>query len=624
MKILFIQLPLNDHSNSYVNGNINYAPAAITAYIKRIKPDVSCEYLPSLISNYCTNNTIIKYIIKLSPDIINFTCFLWNIERNIEIAKYLKKSLPDTTIIFGGAEINIGSIAFQDDNSFVDYFVKGEGEWFYKKLLNDNNFEFKIINNNKFVIQNTDELLNIDEIVEPLSNNYLDIMPDSSVFLELVRGCPYRCSYCLYSNGTQKVRELNPTVLFDVIQSKRNIQEIYILAPTFDKFKNFHEILKALSKINSGINLHTEVRAENFNDELALKMFNAGFKSLEVGLQSLNPRALLTVNRRSNPDKEIDGILSLKKAGIDLKIGIIPGLPDDDPESFFETINRLLDTGLSDSIELYPLMILPGSEIREKAINEGVLFQTKPPYFFLEGWNFKCDDLKKINNYFEEATGFTQSIYSLPEFIFHNDENFIKSIRVDSSSILNFPIYFLFNEIDTHVMDIHLYISDIKDFYTFFHKFASFNKTNRLVNFILYYNDQINELLLSEVIKKYETDSLMKRLNLYNSYKDQIPYRFYQVFDDIVSCNYSVQTYYIISSIYKTSALDDISKLNRISEFSNIIVDDCCYEKNKEFFIGIEDFERLAFLSEKTAEDFYKQNEIEFVDYPINFGSIVL
>ena len=64
MKILFIQLPLIDHSYGYVNGNIDYAPAVISSYIKKNFNDIICDTLPSVISNFCSDEMIVKYAVS--------------------------------------------------------------------------------------------------------------------------------------------------------------------------------------------------------------------------------------------------------------------------------------------------------------------------------------------------------------------------------------------------------------------------------------------------------------------------------------------------------------------------------------------------------------------------------
>ncbi len=127
MKILFVQLPLTDHSFSYVNGNINYASASLSGFIRKNYPHISCETLPAVLSNFCSDELILKYILKTKPDIVSFTSYLWNIERNLCLAERLKQLLPGTEIIFGGPEIAEGSFSLAEYCPSVDYFHNRRG-----------------------------------------------------------------------------------------------------------------------------------------------------------------------------------------------------------------------------------------------------------------------------------------------------------------------------------------------------------------------------------------------------------------------------------------------------------------------------------------------------------------
>ena len=44
-------------------------------------------------------------IVAYEPNLVGFSCYMWNIEGFLKIAKKLKKRLPDTRILLGGPEI---------------------------------------------------------------------------------------------------------------------------------------------------------------------------------------------------------------------------------------------------------------------------------------------------------------------------------------------------------------------------------------------------------------------------------------------------------------------------------------------------------------------------------------
>ncbi len=122
-------------------------------------------------------------------------------------------------------------------------------------------------------------------------------------------------------------------------------KEIYILSPTFDRSSDFTDKLKQLKQLKHNVKLHTEIRTDRIDKKTAKLMYDAGFRSLEVGLQSLNSRALGMINRESNTEKELEGMRHLKDAGIELQIGIIPGLPGDSVDNFLKTVDTLVSSG---------------------------------------------------------------------------------------------------------------------------------------------------------------------------------------------------------------------------------------------------------------------------------------
>ena len=68
------------------------------------------------------------------PDIVGMSCYLWNVERSLFLAKQIKHQLPACTVVLGGPEIT-------PDNGFLlqrgefDIGVVGEGEEVWKQLL---------------------------------------------------------------------------------------------------------------------------------------------------------------------------------------------------------------------------------------------------------------------------------------------------------------------------------------------------------------------------------------------------------------------------------------------------------------------------------------------------------
>ena len=625
MKILFVQLPLIDHSFGYVNGNIDYAPAVISSFIKKNFKNITCYTLPSVISNFCSDEMIIKYAVSTSPDIICFTSYLWNIERNLQISEILRKKMESVLIILGGPEISEGSIALSEHYPDVDIFVTGEGEWFFEKFFSGKDINYTEINRNSVAVQKNNELINKENIVEPLTVNNLNTFIDGSVFIEMTRGCPYKCSYCFYSKNQSKIRELPFSLLTNVIKNRKDIKEIYILSPTFDRSKDFISNLKILKHMNHQVNLHTEIRTDKITPEIADLMYDAGFRSLEVGLQTINKKALGNVHRDSNPEKELEGIENLAEAGIELKIGIIPGLPGDDIANFKKTVDILCERGFDNFIELYPLMILPGTSIREKSDKDKIQYQNKPPYYFLEGWNFKFDQIKKLESYIEKKTGMSSKVFYLPDFTINKDPLFTRGLVFnDNSGII--PVEKISREIDTIVADLHLRITDVEYFYHQIDEFIKAADQKRLYNIIIYTDLILDDDFFIKTVKEFEIDNFHRRLNVFNSFAEGSLFHFFQVTDKIEKYSEAVKVYHFITPVLKVniSNKDELIK-NNYNDIP-LLIDDGIYNKITEFLTSNynENPEYIAFKNAEDMQSFYNEINIDLIKFPYNFGLCIV
>src|SRR5690606_31170216 len=51
---------------------------------------------------------IVSDIFSREPDVVGFSCYIWNIEETIVVINMLRKIKPDVKIILGGPEVKIG------------------------------------------------------------------------------------------------------------------------------------------------------------------------------------------------------------------------------------------------------------------------------------------------------------------------------------------------------------------------------------------------------------------------------------------------------------------------------------------------------------------------------------
>jgi radical SAM superfamily enzyme YgiQ (UPF0313 family) len=624
--ILFIQLPLLHHSYDYIEGNIDYASASISGYIKKhICNNIEIYSLPFVLSNFASDTIITDYVCKLHPDMVAFTCYAWNVERSLFIAQNIKEHSADISIICGGPEIQRGSISIARHNEQIDIFVIGEGEWFFNLYLSGENFDRYIIieNNNKVVIQPLDQIIPAEMIFEPYTGNRLNTMPDRSMFFELTRGCPYCCMYCLYAKHSRKIREVPFAKLLEALKTnnmQRNLTELYILSPALEAAKNISRKLELLAEMNHGIRLHSEMRAENVSSEQARLLFRAGFRSLEIGLQTMNNASLKSVGRNSNPEKELDGILQLKKAGIDIKIGLIPGLPGDTTDSFISMIDRLIDYGLQENLELYPLMILPGTEIYDVAINKKTNFLRKPPYYYNSGWGMSFDDLRLINKYVEEKTGYSHITRRLPDFTLEDEGLYCRGIYINGNIDTNWNIKNYIQFIQTSVFSFFIQIENGEIVYSNLPHLVNNIPHNELFNIIIYNSTVLDEKRIISILEECEKDNLLRRIHIFHEWKDGLKIKIFQVMDTISCYKEARQVYGCIRPIFKVDKenSNDIDSLNDYED--SLLVSRGMFGRIKNSLKKFSDSpESIAFEHISEQKEFYLMIGMDYIQMPFQF-----
>ena len=69
-------------------------------------------------------------------EIIAFSCYIWNIQQTLEVARLIKAINKDIKILLGGPEVSYeyNDVIGLDE---VDYIITGEGETPFKEFINN-------------------------------------------------------------------------------------------------------------------------------------------------------------------------------------------------------------------------------------------------------------------------------------------------------------------------------------------------------------------------------------------------------------------------------------------------------------------------------------------------------
>ncbi|MFH1076073.1 MAG: B12-binding domain-containing radical SAM protein, partial [Pseudomonadota bacterium] len=403
---LLVQLPIPKLNAGVRTGNIPLA----SAWLKLASSDMpgeSVDILPESIASYLGDAALIRLIAKKRPDIAGFTIYCWNVDRSIYIAQILKE-IYSVKIVFGGPEVTPDNEKIQ--TNIVDFLVYGDGEKVFQKLISD-----KDIWEQKNASQSASRFFRSSK--SPYISGLLEPEIENMALLETQRGCPYKCGYCYYSKSRKGLAVADEDILIAAIAwaTDNKIAELFLLDPSLNTRPGLKDFLKKIGKINKDktLSIMSEIRAEFVDHELSGLFAQAGFSQFEIGLQSINTKALKLMNRPTDLERFVTGATLLKKQGIIPVIDLIIGLPGDDLEGFKKSVNFVADHDLADDIQVFPLLVLPGTNYRINSQKLGITFDSSPPYTVIETPAFPRDDILMGLDYAE--TVFDTVLYPQPD-----------------------------------------------------------------------------------------------------------------------------------------------------------------------------------------------------------------
>ncbi len=365
------------HSNPAVHNLYAYAGPDLQKHIE------IAEYT---INNYTQD--ILADIYKRKPDIVGFSCYIWNFGLITQLLPDLKKVLPDTDIWLGGPEVSFCAPDFFTDYPMVKGIMAGEGEETFRELLTcyiarDNRMESVAGLILPTGSTGPRKLLSMDEI--PFLYENMDEFKNKIVYYESARGCPFRCSYCLSSiDKTVRLRNMDTVKSELLFFLDHKLPQVKFIDRTFNcNHGHAMEIWRYLKEHDNGVtNFHFEIAADIMTEEEIelLAEMRPGLMQLEIGVQSTNEKTLREINRFVNTvhiKRVVEKLLKLEN--IHIHLDLIAGLPYEDYESFVKSFNEVYAMK-PEQLQLGFLKVLKGSLMEEKAGEYGIIYTSKPPY----------------------------------------------------------------------------------------------------------------------------------------------------------------------------------------------------------------------------------------------------
>lgn len=351
------------------------------------------------LAQYTINNRMEKIlgdIYKKHPDVIGFSCYIWNFSIIQELIREIPKLLPGTDIWLGGPEVSFEAEEILRQYPMVRGIMVGEGEETFKDLLSyyvggeEKEIDSKYHNLEEIpglVLREgtTGKRTLTDMNKLPFLYDNLKDFENKIIYYETSRGCPFKCSYCL-SSIDKKVRLRNPDTVKKELQFflSRKVPQVKLIDRTFNcNHRHAMEIWKYIKENDNGVtNFHFEVAADIINEEelSILKEMRPGLVQLEIGVQTTNQKTLKEINRSADINHIAEIVERIRSSrNIHIHLDLIAGLPFEGYDSFGKSFNDVYAMK-PEKLQLGFLKVLKGTQIWEKAEDYGIIYQENPPY----------------------------------------------------------------------------------------------------------------------------------------------------------------------------------------------------------------------------------------------------
>ncbi len=419
--IKFLLAALNTkyiHSNPAVYSLYSYAVEREPALAENIE-----------IAEYTINHQtggILADIYKRKPDVIGFSCYIWNIQMILAIIAEVKKVLPHVDIWVGGPEVTYDAEQLLEKVPEITGVMLGEGEVTFYELLKNYltwNPEKQIgnVENQIGNAENQKRFLDIAGLAVrtgghvnmtgprqltdmsnlPFLYKNPDAFKNKIIYYESSRGCPFRCSYCL-SSIDKRVRFRNIELVKQELQFflEHQVKQVKFVDRTFNcSHEHAMAIWKYLKEHDNGItNFHFEIAADILNEE-ELELVNGlrpGAIQMEIGVQSTNPKTIQEIDRVMDVEKLAAVVDRIHQGrNVHVHLDLIAGLPFEDYASFAKSFNDVYAMK-PEQLQLGFLKVLKGSKMQERADLYELKYTDYPPYEVLSTKWISYDEILKL------------------------------------------------------------------------------------------------------------------------------------------------------------------------------------------------------------------------------------
>ena len=298
-------------------------------------------------------------IVSVRPRVVGFTSVFQQQLASLALAKQVKARLPETVIVFGGAncEATMG-VETVRQFAFVDAVVSGEGDLVFADL------SVRVADGKPFddlpgvitartiaaaphgaptapAVTDMDALPypDYDDFFSAYHRSPLARTWEPSVFVETSRGCWWgermHCTFCGLNGATMAYRSKSaPRALAELthLAGAHPGCAVQVVDNILD-LKYFKTLLPALAERKLNVSLFYETKSNLKKDQVRL-LRDAGVTEIQPGIESFSDNVLKQMKKGVSGLQNIQLLKWCKEIGVDPQWNFLVGFPQESPDDY--------------------------------------------------------------------------------------------------------------------------------------------------------------------------------------------------------------------------------------------------------------------------------------------------